>query len=164
MRVGWFSLIYPTVIYYKNSFPSRTFMRNRTRVFGGSTSEKYHAVASTQLATQRETARLTYYYCPYTSKLNCTIQTPARYDVKYDAKALISVLIAHFGGVDAVLHRSLIWLYCTHMCTIALFTKTSQKCYCTHMCTIDRRGLKGREALPNLKKCPTISKSLLLFY
>ena len=48
------------------------------------------------------------YYCPYTSKLNYTIQTLARYDVKHDAKALISVLIAHFGGVDALLHRSLI--------------------------------------------------------
>ena len=40
------------------------------------------------------------YYCPYTSKLNYTIQTPARYEVKLDAKALISVLIAHFGGVE----------------------------------------------------------------
>ena len=40
-----------------------------------------------------------HYYCPYTSKLNYTIQTPARYEVKLDAKALISVLIAHFGSV-----------------------------------------------------------------
>ena len=48
-----------------------------------------------------------HYYCPYTSKLNYTIQTPARYEVKLDAKALTSVLIAHFGGVIAVLHRSL---------------------------------------------------------
>ena len=38
------------------------------------------------------------YYCPYTSKLNYTIQTPARYEVKLDAKALTSVLIAYFGG------------------------------------------------------------------
>ena len=39
------------------------------------------------------------YYCPYTSKLNHTIQTPARYDAKHDAKALTSVLITNFGGV-----------------------------------------------------------------
>ena len=39
------------------------------------------------------------YYCPYTSKLNHTIQTPARYDAKHDVKALTSVLIANFGGV-----------------------------------------------------------------
>ena len=40
------------------------------------------------------------YYCPYTSKLNYTIQTPARYEAKHDAKSLISVLIAHFGSVQ----------------------------------------------------------------
>ena len=31
--------------------------------------------------------------------LELTIQTPARYEAKLDAKALTSVLIAHFGGV-----------------------------------------------------------------
>jgi hypothetical protein len=81
------------------------------------------------------------YYCPYTSKLNYTIQTPARYEAKLDTKALISVLIAHFGGVRAVLHRSLILLYCIHMYTIACFAKSGEKCYCIHMYTIDHRGL-----------------------
>jgi len=40
------------------------------------------------------------YYCLHTSKFECTIQTTARYEAKLDTNALLSVLIAHFGGVE----------------------------------------------------------------